>query len=434
MANRSVSTRIYEKLVRHPVTRKAADMAPEAQARIPRNFVTLLISQFLVQLGDAVSNPKIILPWIMGSVGAPLYQLGFLVPIREAGSLLPQLLIAEWISRYRLRKWFWVFGSLFQSLAIAGIGLVAWHASGALAGWLIIALLSVFSLARGLSSTASKDVLGKTIPKSQRGEVNGWSASFSGLITLIMGTMLLLHNGHPLEASSYGYLILMASLLWTAAAAVFIGIRELPGEIHKPHNVMQSLLQRSRILITDRPFRRFVVARALLLCSALTAPYYVALAQQLLGNPLQLLGMFVLASGAASLVSGPVWGKLADISSTTVMAVGSFIAAGLGFLVCLLVWLRPEWLALPWLLPVCYFFLSIAHQGVRIGRKTYVVDIAEGNLRTDYVAVSNTVIGAVLLVVGGLGALAGLISLYSIILLLSTAGLIGAIMASYLRK
>ncbi|AJQ94312.1 MFS transporter [Gynuella sunshinyii] len=434
MANRSISTRIYERLVRHPAPRQKADMAPEAQAGIPGNFVILLISQFLVQLGDAVSNPKIILPWIMGSVGAPLYQLGFLVPIREAGSLLPQLLIAEWVSRYRLRKWFWVFGSLFQSLAIAGIGLVAWHASGALAGWLIIALLSAFSLARGLSSTASKDVLGKTIPKSQRGEVNGWSASFSGLITLVMGAILLLHNGHPLEAPSYGYLILMASLLWAAAALVFIRIRELPGETRKPHNVMQSLLQRSRILITDKPFRRFVITRSLLLCSALTAPYYVALAQQLLGNPLQLLGMFVLASGAASLVSGPVWGKFADVSSAAVMAVGSFIAAGLGFLVCLLAWLRPDWLALPWLLPLCYFFLSIAHQGVRIGRKTYVVDMAEGNLRTDYVAVSNTIIGAVLLLVGGLGALAGLINLNGIILMLSTAGLMGAVMASCLRK
>jgi hypothetical protein len=37
-----------------------------------------------------------------------------------------------------------------------------------------------------------------------------------------------------------------------------------------------------------------------------------------------------------------------------------------------------------------FCLLSITHQGVRLWRKTYVVDMVEGNRRTDYVAVGNT--------------------------------------------
>lgn len=52
--------------------------------------------------------------------------------------------------------------------------------------------------------------------------------------------------------------------------------------------------------------------------------------------------------------------------------------------------------------PFLFFALSIAHSGVRLGRKTYLEDIAEGDQRTDYVAVSNTVIGVLLLLAGTL--------------------------------
>ena len=58
-----------------------------------------------------------------------------------------------------------------------------------------------------------------------------------------------------------------------------------------------------------------------------------------------------------------------------------------------------------------FLLLSVTHQGVRLGRKTYVVDLASGNRRTDYVAVSNSVIGLMLLLVGLAGALLAQLSL-----------------------
>ena len=81
-----------------------------------------------------------------------------------------------------------------------------------------------------------------------------------------------------------------------------------------------------------------------------------------------------------------------------------------------------------WFLPLAYFTLSIAHSGVRVGRKTYVVDLATGNKRTDYVAISNTVIGVLLLLVGSVGALSPIIGNAGIIALLAFMGLLGALL------
>lgn len=51
-------------------------------------------------------------------------------------------------------------------------------------------------------------------------------------------------------------------------------------------------------------------------------------------------------------------------------------------------------------MPLIYFVLTVGYQGIRIGRKTYLVDLADGNKRTDYVAVSNTLIGLYFFLVG----------------------------------
>ena len=79
-----------------------------------------------------------------------------------------------------------------------------------------------------------------------------------------------------------------------------------------------------------------------------------------------------------------------------------------------------------WIYPSAFFILGIAHSGVRLGRKTYIIDMAGGNRRTDYVAVSNTIIGIILLITGGISALASLISPEVVILILSLVGLAGA--------
>jgi hypothetical protein len=76
----------------------------------------------------------------------------------------------------------------------------------------------------------------------------------------------------------------------------------------------------------------------------------------------------------------------------------------------------------------------VAHAGVRAGRKTYLVDLAGGVKRTDYVAVSNSIIGLVLLLVGGVTSLLSFLAPEEVILGLSLLGLLGAALAMVLPE
>src|SRR5699024_12558193 len=59
-----------------------------------------------------------------------------------------------------------------------------------------------------------------------------------------------------------------------------------------------------------------------------------------------------------------------------------------------------------------YFLLTLMHTVVRVGRKTYVIDMAEGDQRTAYVAVSNTAVGLVLLLVGVVSSALATVHIY----------------------
>jgi small-conductance mechanosensitive channel len=116
------------------------------------------------------------------------------------------------------------------------------------------------------------------------------------------------------------------------------------------------------------------------------------------------------------------------------MVAAGMITSGIGLMTFMLNAVLPAIVQTVWFLPIAYFILSIAHDGVRVGRKTFVVNLAGGNKRTDYVAISNSVIGVLLLVVGSLGALAPIIGMDGVIGLLALMGLGGAVLGAKLPE
>ncbi|MFM2481657.1 MFS transporter [Celerinatantimonas sp. YJH-8] len=399
---------------------------------VPGNFFKIVLAQFLSKCGDELINPKITLPWVMQSLGIPASFLGWLVPIRESGSMLPQIVIAAGVRRLAIRKFVWVGGSLLMSLSVLAIVLTMTQFRAETAGWLILLCLIVFSLSRGLNSVAFKDVLGKTIPKQQRGRVSGWATAGAGGVTLLIAWLLARHlESQQMLIYTSGFIL--AACCWIVGAMVYSQVCEQPGEVE--YRSVAPIWHKLVLLKNDKPFRLFVIARALMLCSALSAPYYVALAQQQnAASGLLQFSFFLGASGAAAFISGPFWGKLADHSSRQVMILASLMSAILGSIVVFLAWFVPGILNWQWVIPACYFLLTIAHQGVRLGRKTYLVDLAQGNQRTDYVSVSNTVIGAILLVTGVISFAEPWLGIAGVLAILVVMGALGAILAAKLPE
>jgi hypothetical protein len=86
-----------------------------------------------------------------------------------------------------------------------------------------------------------------------------------------------------------------------------------------------------------------------------------------------------------------------------------------------------------WFLPLLLFIIMTMYQGVRIARNIHIVNIANEDTRAGYTAVSNTIIGILLLLSGGLGLLAELTSLQTTILTLASMSFLGGLLAIRLQ-
>ncbi|NAW33773.1 MFS transporter [Halomonas alimentaria] len=426
--------RLYEWLTGDDDSRMCKDIPDEACDEQPRSFFLHLVASLGNKLADELSSARLVLPWLLGVIAAPLWMVGLLVPIRESGALLPQLFVAGFIRLKPQRKWVWVAGGLLQAAAAAVLALLALFGAGAIGGGLVLVALVALSLARGLSSIATKDVLGKTIAKQRRGTLMGWSGSVAGAVTLAAGGVLMLFEDRPGEIA-LAVLLGVAALGWALNALCAARIREAPGAVEGGENAWDSIKLGLRLLREDRAFLHFNVSRTLLLASALALPWVALLGQQQSGTELGGLGVLIVVSGLAGMLASPVWGKRADTSSRRVMRDAGLGAAACCLLGAAIAWLPGGWTQTVWPYALVYALLVIVHAGVRLGRKTYVVDMAGGDKRALYVALSNTITGVLLLVVGGaVGALGQWLGSPALLVVLAGMALAAAASASRLPE
>ena len=272
-----------------------------------------------------------------------------------------------------------------------------------------------------MSSLTIKDVVGRTIPTGERGQVTGCATPASGLVAITVGVGIRA-LGQDAGTAVFGGLLVGAAVLWVASAGVFLRVREpaVPDDKDTREGVAASLR-----LLVERPA-----------VPPLRHRPHPAAGQRphpaLRGDP----GPAGDRVGrrrtralrdrvrVASLVGGRLWGPFADRSSRRLVAFAS--GAAWLFVLAFLALRGLDVLAeASWFYVATYFAIALVHQGARLGRSTYVVDLGDTGGRTDYVAVSNTAMGVLLLVVGGLSSLVALAGPVAALVLLAVIGLIG---------
>lgn len=428
MRDRDLPLRVYSLLVEDEDARVCRDIPDAACREQPRAFLLQWLAQSLTKLGDSLASSRLVLAWMLSSLGSPAFFISLLVPVRESLALLPQLFVASALRRHPRRKHFWVWGSVGQGIALALMAAAVMFLEGGALGVVVITLLALFSLARGVCSVAAKDVLGKTVARTRRGRLTGLSASVAGGITLLVAIGLMLEpglsRGDQAPALLFAVILAVAAVLWWLAALAFAGIPEVPGSTEGGGDAIVEALASLSLLRTDRRFRDFVVARGLLISTAFAIPYLVVIAQQNAGRAVAGFAALMLAEGLAGLLSGPLWGRWSDVGANRVMAAAAALSL-LAILATLALeaW-QPAWLSVAGVTGSLLFLAAVSHHGVRVGRKTYLVDMASSDKRASYTAVSNTVIGVLLFAGGALGVVDAVYGTRAVLWLLSALALL----------
>lgn len=376
------------------------------------NKQRLVASLAANKLADLLISAKTTLPALLITLGAPVWMISWLVPIRESGALLPQSVIGILLRRMSARHTVWRAGIVVQMIACLAIVAAALVFKNSAAGWVILAALVVLSLGRSACSLTVKDIEANIAAKGERGDLLGRASTASGVLTLMVAVPLVFFE------QSMGLTIIVALAATATAALLLTLLILLPVTTYvNTGEVSGNTDNQSRFWQFDSVVYRFVLVRGLFVHSALVAPYFMLESQS---GADELLPLYLAAQAAAAMLSSLIWGRLSDYSARRTLQLAGVIAVA----ACIgLLWFSSDSI---WVSGLLFFILSVAHTGVRTGRKTYSLDVREGQNRTELVAFSNTAIGLLLLAFGALYAVLPVMISFSVVYIM-TAVLIVAI-------
>ncbi len=403
----TVTRRLAEFVADDDELRACEALGPEACRAVPGNVVWNVTSGALAKLGEQLASPGTVLPWVLNAVGAPTAFVGLLIPVKDGGSLLPQLAVAGRLRAVPKRTPWWVASSFVRALAVAATAVSIWLWSGLAAGLAVLLALLVTSLASGVGSVVFKEVLAKTVPQGARGRVLAWRAAVGGLLGAGAGLALQATVADADARGPFVVLLLVAAGALAASAATFARVVETPGATEGGRNALAEASAGWRFLREDAAFRRFLIARSLLFAVPLATPFLTVYGQRAVGADLGGLGVFVLATALASSVASWAWGRAVDTAAQRTMAWAGVVGVvSVVYALSVGAWFPEAWRQ-AWTYAPAFLGAGIAHAGVRLGRKTWLVDAAPDDRRATYVATANTAIGAVTVLGAALGAALG---------------------------
>ncbi len=391
---------------------------------LPKNYVMNVLNGAASKLAEQVASAKLALPWLLSAMGAPAIFIGLLLPLRQTGTLLPQLAVAGYIRRYPIRKWFWVGSALIQVAMLMAIMAAAIALPLISASVCIVLSLLIFSMARGVGSVAFQDVTGKTIPKGKRGKMLAARSMIGGLLTIGVGLGLKAYFSPSANLQPALVLIGCGAVLWVIAALAFAAVKEEPGAVAGGRNALREAIAGWRLMRQESWFFRYLIVRAALLSIELSGPFYILYVRHLFPEHTGMLGVIVIAAGLAAVISSPFWGRFADLSSRKVLMLGGAMGAITG-ISALLVGLLPSMSGSNYIIALVFVLLGISEAGVLLGRKTYLIDRVDPQQRSTFVAFANSAIGLIALLFGALGIIAqaaGIKWLIGILVLLGASG------------
>ncbi|SMD44002.1 MFS-type transporter involved in bile tolerance, Atg22 family [Aquiflexum balticum DSM 16537] len=422
MSQQTFVSKAYELITDEGEERTCESISEKSCKETPGNFFKNVFSGSLSKLAEQLVSPGTTLPWILAALGVPNLFTGALVPIKDAGSLLPQLFVSAKIRAYAVRKWFWVIPALIQALALFTMAFVVFETKGSTAGILILSLLLLFSLASGVASISFKDVIGKTIPKGKRGQLLAVRSTIGGILTLAAGVFILQDLEGRQDHIMLFWLVMSGAILWVFSAFLFALIAEEKGATEGGRSPINEIKHAWKFWKEDSNLRRFIFTRGLLMAIPLAQPFFVVLGKEELGSEVNNLGVMVIAAGIANIISSPFWGRFADQSSRKLMVWVSVLGmVNISLMALFPFW--PESLQNIYTFAVLFLIQVMAHGGARLSRKTYLVDFAPEKERPLYVSLSNTMIGIFTLIAAGLGSLSSFFGIQAMLFVF--VGLLG---------
>lgn len=390
------------------ITRSGTDPAegPEGGGS-KRTHVLGLVNGTLVQAGNRLMDPALVLAAFVTSQTGSRLLVGLLATLSWAGYRWPQLYVSSLIEHRERKKLFYVVASVMRVLMLATMIAAVWLTVGGVRWWamaLFFVAYFAFRTGQGCASLPFLDILAGSIGS---GRVGGFFAQRHflgrGAALLFVFPFIQVIEEHVAEPNRYALFIAAALVVMAAAWAAFSLVREQ--ENPRPprrRTFVQTIAAGVQMLKQEPNYRGLLRLRILAHVNILALVFYVPYGVERLGVA-GISGIFIGFMSASELASSLIWGKISNTKGNRlvlVLAAGFFVLSPLTALVAPRLPDVFHW-AIPWTsvvldLPLLVYLLALsffgfARLGNMVGSMGFVIESAPPERRPSYIAFLNTV-------------------------------------------
>jgi MFS family permease len=316
--------------------------------------------------------------------------IGIAALLAQGSWYLPQLFTANFIERSPAMKPLVInlgfFLERFPLWLLVGSALLAAQ-SPPLALILFLTAYAWHGLGAGMLGPAWQDMIARCFPVQKRGRFLGLSSSL-GTLTGVAGSALsiwLLANYAFPDNFTLLFLLAAGAILLSWGFLVFV--REPIPVNHTFHQTRREFLSSLSGILRSKPnFRRFIMARLLLVLGTMGIGFITLSAIQIWGVSDGMVGTYTTMQLVGQGIGTLLMGLLADRTGNKLSLELSALASGLGFF-------------LAWIAPSQYFYLAIflllgfANGGTMVSGILVVMEFAEPERRPTYIGITNTGVG-----------------------------------------
>lgn len=376
------------------------------ERQYPWNFTVNLLEGVAYWIGMSFLSSATIAPLFVSKLTLNPLLIGLVAVIAQAGWYLPQLFIAGTIERLP-RKKPWVVNLGFVSERIC---VLLWPAAALLAvrspGLALAVFLFAYAwhtLGAGLVGPAWQDMVATCFPVDRRGRFWGVTTFLgTGIGTLgAFAAAWLLRTFQFPTSFAYAFSIAAAGVLisWVFIALTREPVRAAPVKSQSEQRMWARL---TAIVRRDVNFRRFLVARLLLVCGGMGAAFVTVSAVQRWAVPDGTVGLYTAALLVGQATGNLVAGWVADRRGHKLSLEMSCLACMAAFV---LAWLAP---APEWYYGV-FALWGMSQGAVIVSGILIVMEFTVDVERTTYFGIVNTAVGIGFVIMPLVGAgLAGI--------------------------
>jgi hypothetical protein len=375
-------------------------LAVGAPDHLRRNFGLGVVNGIAYNVYIALLGTEVVMAWFLSSLTDSNLLISLLIPIDLGSWYFLQLILSGYVQRQPRSLPLYQHMGVIRVAVLAVLALTAFTLDrpGVLLAIFFLAF-TVNSIAAGVAALPFLNVVAKTIPPQRRGMYYGVRRFAGGLLGLLGGLLVKVILGPDFGLGfprNYALLFSLGVMCTAVLVGSFSFVVE-PAEVVNPLRIglAKQLRRAAHLPFHDHNYACFLGLRVAIVLAGFSLPFYAVFARRVLGAPEDMVGIYLIGSTLAGVLSNLLLGQVADrYGNRLVMRLAALTLVLPSSMALLIIHLPPIGLAKDLLFVLVFVFQGLHITAYNIGGSNYLLDMAPSLERALYIGFAHGIVGA----------------------------------------